>query len=411
MLVWFTLAIGLTVPGQTLGVAVFIDHFIEGLDLSRSSVSAAYLVGTVVGALALLPIGRWVDRVGVSRAMLWVGLAFGGALVATSAVRGIVSLALAFVGIRMLGQGALSLIGQTGIALWFDRRRGLAIGISMTLSAGLMALAPLALTALIGEVGWRWAWVVIGVVIWATVLPIARFVIVDRPSDIGQLPDGRRRSVETEHTPGHSMTVRETLRTPAFWAVAAVSALSACLVTGLIFHQFSILGARGLTRTEVAVVFLPQLLGMLAAGFLFGWLTDRVSTRFLLPITAATLALGLALATTARPGLLAAAYGFTIGIHSGQIRAIVSAVYPRWFGTAHIGAIRGVATSLLVGASAVGPLLLSITYEMFASYRPILLSSSAVCVAVGLIAAAVTPPIARFCAATDVAASADVTQP
>jgi len=391
MLAWFTLAIGLTVPGQTLGVAVFIDHFIEGLDLSRSAVSAAYLVGTVVGAVVLLPIGRWIDRVGVSRAMLWVGVAFGGALVATSAVRGIVTLALAFVGIRMLGQGALSLIGQTGIALWFDRRRGLAIGISMTLSAGLMALAPLALTSLIGAVGWRWAWVVLGIVIWATVLPIARFAIVDRPSDIGQLPDGETPSA-MERASGVSMTARQALRTPAFWAVASVSALSACLVTGLIFHQFSILDARGLTRTEVAVVFLPQLLGMLAAGFLFGWLADRLSSRVLLPTTAVTLAAGLVLATIARPGLLAAVYGFTIGAHSGQVRAIVSALYPRWFGTAHIGAVRGIATSILVGASAIGPLLISISHEQFNSYRPILLSSAAVTAAAGLIAGMVTPP-------------------
>ncbi|MGZ8804899.1 MAG: hypothetical protein ACXWZG_06320, partial [Microbacterium sp.] len=125
MLVWCTLALGLTAPGQTVGVAVFIDDFIAGLGLSRSAVSGAYLVGTVTGALALPFVGRWIDRIGISRAMLVIGAAFGGALIATSAVRGIVTLALAFVGIRMLGQGALSLTGQTGIALWFNRRRGL----------------------------------------------------------------------------------------------------------------------------------------------------------------------------------------------------------------------------------------------------------------------------------------------
>ena len=371
MLVWFTLAIGLTVPGQTLGVAVFIDHFIEGLDLSRSAVSTAYLVGTIAGALALLPIGRWVDRVGVSRAMLWIGLAFGGALVATSAVRGIVTLALAFVGIRMLGQGALSLIGQTGIALWFDRRRGLAIGISMTLSAGLMALAPLALTSLIGAVGWRWAWVVIGVVIWATVLPIARFAIVDRPSDIGQLPDGETPSAVTECASGESMAAGEALRTPAFWAVAAVSALSACLVTGLIFHQFSILGARGLTRTEVAVVFLPQLLGVLIAGFLFGWLADRVSSRVLLPRQPRHWPPVSRSRPSPAPVFSPPSTGSQSECTAARSRAIVSALYPRWFGTAHIGAIRGIATSVLVGASAMGPLLISISHAQFDSYRPI----------------------------------------
>ena len=52
----------LTGPGQTIGVSVFIDHFVDDLDLSRSSVSAAYLVGTLTGSLALPFVGRFVDH-------------------------------------------------------------------------------------------------------------------------------------------------------------------------------------------------------------------------------------------------------------------------------------------------------------------------------------------------------------
>ena len=44
----------LTGPGQTIGVSVFIDHFVTDLGLSRSQVSTAYLIGTLSGA-ALLP--------------------------------------------------------------------------------------------------------------------------------------------------------------------------------------------------------------------------------------------------------------------------------------------------------------------------------------------------------------------
>lgn len=392
MLVWCTLTLGLTAPGQTVGVAVFIDEFISGLGVSRSAVSAVYLLGTLVGAVMLLPVGRWIDRVGVSRSMLVIGTAFGCALVATSAVRGLATLALAFIGIRLLGQGALSLAGQTGIALWFDRRLGLAVAISMTISAGLMAVAPLALTRLIAAVGWREAWMVLGVVIWATVIPIARFAIVDRPSDLGQVPDGRSLSPHTvSRRP--SLTTRQALQTPAFWSVSAISALSSCIGTGLIFHQFSLLAARGLNRTEVAVVFLPQLAGTVIAGFAFGWLSDRISCRLLLPVSAATLVIGLLLATVARPGAVAATYGLVLGLHMGQVRAIAGAIYPRWYGPDHIGAIRGIATSILVGASAVGPLLLSLGLDTFHSYRPILLLAAVTAAAVGVATAIVKPPV------------------
>jgi hypothetical protein len=40
----------LTGPGQTVGVSVFVDHLVADLELSRSAVSAAYLVGTLAGA-------------------------------------------------------------------------------------------------------------------------------------------------------------------------------------------------------------------------------------------------------------------------------------------------------------------------------------------------------------------------
>jgi len=51
----------LTGPGQTVGVSVFVDHFIADLGLSRSQVSTAYLFGTMTGAFAMPLAGRFID--------------------------------------------------------------------------------------------------------------------------------------------------------------------------------------------------------------------------------------------------------------------------------------------------------------------------------------------------------------
>ena len=135
-----TLAISLTLPGQTIGVSPFTDHLIEDLSISATSLSTAYLVGTITGSLAMPSIGRWVDRVGVRKTMLLIATAFSIAIGYMGTVQHLWMLVVGFIGIRMLGQGALSLVGQTSIALWFDEKRGFAFGLSMTASAGLMSL-------------------------------------------------------------------------------------------------------------------------------------------------------------------------------------------------------------------------------------------------------------------------------
>ena len=139
-------------------------------------------------------------------------------------------------------------------------------------------------------------------------------------------------------------------------------------------------------------MFLPQMLGTVAAGFAFGWLSDRLGARVLLPIAAGTLAAALVLATVVDPGPVALLYGLVFGMGMGQIRAISSATYPRWFGTANIAAIMGIATSVMIGASATGPLLLSVGNDTFGSYTPVLLTGAAVTIAVGAATAFVKPP-------------------
>lgn len=89
----------LTAPGQTVGVSVFVDHLVTDLDLSRSSVSAAYLVGTLTGAASMPAAGRFIDRAGLRIAIT----AFGLVLVAMAGVGGIITLTIGFAATRMLG--------------------------------------------------------------------------------------------------------------------------------------------------------------------------------------------------------------------------------------------------------------------------------------------------------------------
>jgi MFS family permease len=381
MVLFASIALALTGPGQTFGVSVFVNPMIEDLGISRTQISTAYLIGTLVGALALPWIGQAIDRFGVRRTMALIGLIFSIMLMSMSLVSGIIGLTAGFIGIRMMGQGALSLVATTAVALWFTRKRGLAMGIVSAAGGMGMTLVPLLGERLIFGLGWRTAWLIEGLVVLVVVVPLAIFAIRNRPSDMGQHVDGDPApSAATDEVWG--VTRREALRTGFFWLVTAAVATTSLLTTAVVFHQIDLLGSRGLTPTEAAGNFVPQTIATVIATLGIGALADRISPRAVLVASMSMMAGGLTLGAFAAPGFLAISFGMLIGASGGSIRVVEATELPRYFGTLHIGAIRGVVTSVAIAGAAVGPVLFSIFHDVTGDYSAVLLSCLIIPIAV-----------------------------
>lgn len=376
IVVFAAIALALTGPGQTYGVSVFVDPMIEDLGISRTQMTTAYLIGTLVGALALPWIGQAIDRFGVRRTMAIIGALFGGLLIGMSLVSNIVGLTAGFIGIRMMGQGALNLTATTAVALWFTRKRGLAMGIVAAAGGVGMTLIPLLSERLIVDIGWRNTWLVEGLAVWVIVLPIALLGIRNRPSDVGQHVDGDS-AADAPPAEVWGVTRKEALRSSFFWLVTIAVATISTITTAVVFHQIDLLGSRGLTPTEAAANFLPQTVATLIATLGIGALADRVSPRIVLITSMAMMAGGLLLATAVTPGLLAIAFGMLIGAAGGAMRVVEATELPRYFGTLHIGAIRGVVTSVGIAGAAVGPVLFSLGHDVTGNYTAVLLASVA----------------------------------
>lgn len=385
-------ALGVTGPGQTAGVSVFVDPMMAALDLTRSQVSSAYLVGTLGGALAMPRIGRMIDERGARATMAVVGALFAVVLAAMAGVVGLVTLTLGFVGIRMFGQGGLSLIATTSVAPWFERRRGLAIGITTAIGSGVIALIPVFSERVIAVTGWRIAWLVLAGVTLLLVLPIAVRGLIDHPTDVGQRADGDPdpHPDDPVPTPAVSFSRAEALRTPIFWVVASAVAATGMIGTGLAFHQIDLLGEQGLTPTQAAGNFIPQTLAALTTTIAVGALIDRLAPRWVLLGSMGLLAGAMFGVPFVAPGWSAIAYGVAVGAAGSSARALEAASFPRIFGLASIGSIRGVVTSISVASTAFGPLALSLGYDLTGSYRQVLLVLLAIPVAVA-VAGFVTP--------------------
>ncbi|MBV7697442.1 MFS transporter [Streptomyces sp. TRM70350] len=387
------LAMAMTAPGQTTGVSVFIDPLIADLGVSRTQVSTAYLTGTLVGACAMPLVGRMIDRYGPRRVIAVVAAVFGAILIALSLVSGLVGLTAGFIGIRMAGQGALGLVATTTVAYWFDKRRGLALGITGAVGTAGISLAPMLIERLVAEYGWRQAWAIEGIAVWAVVLPLALFGIRNRPADVGQHVDGIAPEADTDpDAPLTGWPLRKALRTSIFWAVAACLAASSMLTTGLNFHQVALLGERGLTPAEAAANFLPQTAAALLATLAVGALIDRLPPKAVLAAAMAILACGVLSARLVSPGWTAIGYGILLGTSGGLLRVVESATLPRYFGTAHLGAIRGSAHTVTIAASAFGPLAVSVGHDLTGHYGPAVIALTAVPALAALAVLLARPP-------------------
>lgn len=374
-------------------MSVFVDHFIEDLGIGRSQISIAYLIGTLVASLGLPLVGRRIDSVGVRRAMTVTAIAFGGALVAMAGVQGFVTLTIGFFAIRLTGQGSLTLVSAVAVTHWFDARRGRALGIFGTAVAILMALVPIGLNLVIEAYSWRVAWIVSALIIWLVVLPIARFGMIDKPADVGQVPDGIEpdRRNETSALPPPSVTRSEAIRTVRFWILVGSAATVGLFTTALNFHQISMLGEAGLTATAAAVMFLPQVVGAAVAGLFFGFLADRMTGRSLIPIVMSLLAIAMTLTLVLSPGWTVVMYAIFLGAAAGASRTVGTTLLPRWFGVTHIGAIQGTAALISVAATAIGPVLLSASRALTGGYGSAAAALALVPIAVGLIATTLRP--------------------
>ena len=374
-----TLGMAATLPGQTAGVSLFIDAFIEDLGLSRSAVSWFYTVATVLGSLSLPLVGRLVDRFGPRRMAVAIIACFAVSCIGMNWVSGWIGVFVGFVCLRGFGQGALSLVNNHAVNLWFERRRGLAVGILGLGMAGATALFPPLIDEGIQSYGWQTTYLLMGGLLAITMLPLGALLYRDAPEDYGLSSDPEpatdsttEPTVSTEDTAVHGLDPGTAYRTWTFWLFTVAGVCTAGLGTGLLFHHFSILEEVGVGRDLAAQVFIP--LGVVTAVFNVGtgWLVDRYPPRFLLGCQLALFGAMMGLLPAANTTIEVWVYGGVFGITQGMQQALLGSAYAYYFGRLHHGTIRGLANTVFIGGTAIGPAVLALGPAFMDGFAPIL---------------------------------------
>ncbi len=387
--IWFvsTLGIIMSIPGQTMGMAVFTDHFINAFGLSRTELSIAYFIGTLGSSLFLTRAGRFYDRAGarINIVAASIGLSLCLVFIAlidyfSNFLLGFVSISstlvvfplivLGYFGVRFCGQGVLTSASRNVLLVWFEKRRGLVSGARTVFVTLGFSLAPPLLAFLIHVNGWRSALFALAIIVGIGFSFIALVFVRNSPEVCDLLPDGENPAGRKEPVrPVADKTIATARQSPVFWVYSLSLALYSLFGTALIFHIVSIFNAAGRTAEQAFGYFFPLALVSVCTNLLGSWLSDRWPLKRLLLIKQTAFIAGvcglLHLQQDWGYWLLIAGFGTCSGLWG----VLSNLAYIRFFGRLYLGEISGLGMTLTVIGSAMGPVMFSVGKDISGSYN------------------------------------------
>lgn len=374
---WVIVAVGIVV-GFVSGavwnpnVSVFVKPVSEELGWTRAMVSGAVTVGAISGGLLGAVLGPVIDKRGARLVLTSATIVLGTCLVALSQARSIPHFYLGFGIARMVATGAITLAVSVAISNWFVSRRGRAMAITLLGERSGSALLPLLSQHLVLTRGWRTGWLSLGLLAWAlAIVPCALFMR-RRPEDMGLRPDGRPeppRAKPEESAPESTWTVKEAVRTRAFWLIVLACSQVFMVIGGVNLHQLPYMTDVGISPTvAVGAVSLASVVAA-AATLLWGLLSERFSVRYCLSFVFFSLAASLVLLMAIKSVAMAYAYAVLWGLSLGGVGVLVQLVWPHYYGRLSLGTIRGITWPVQMAANSVGPLLAGWIYDTVGSYQ------------------------------------------
>lgn len=275
-----------------------------------------------------------------------------------------------------LGQGSMPVNGTLLVAQWFVRYRGRAMAIMGIGAAASNAVFPPVSQQLIEMFGWRETYMILGVVVWVLILPLAIFVVRNRPEDRGELPDGADELPHAEQQADASGAEPESasaLKTVFFWVTALSLAVPSLVTTAFVFHQISILTSFGLSPGMAAGIFIPFSITATIASFAGGYLVDRFNPIRVFTGNMALLTVAILVLVMVSNPILGFLYAGLLGLFQGVQQIIMNTTWAYYYGRRGLGKVQGAGQMSGIAASAIGPLPLAALHGFFGNFQPAIL--------------------------------------
>ncbi|MFC1861787.1 MFS transporter [Chloroflexota bacterium] len=388
---WMVLAAGMLnfLAGGVFiyGKTVFFNPIRKTFGWNYAATSVAYSLQRFEQGIFGPVAGFLLDRVGARKLMIAGWFVAGLGFILMSRINSLWEFYGSFLVLAIGMSFGAYLVPDATIANWFIKKRSRAMTLVKTGSGIGTVLVPL-LVLSITQFGWRQTEVFIGLLLWVLAVPLSSFMR-HRPEQYGYLPDGKTRAEIDESTnapnPGSSseiakpdsissstsLTVKEAMRTRAFWLIALAFASQHIGTSAVMVHIVPYLESVGIATTIAATAVTGMGLTSLIGRIGFGTLGDFFRKRYLIAIALTFQTAGIFLfsfinmdrAWLIIPFLLiyATGYGATI-----PLRVPLQADY---FGTRHFGSIIGLMLTISMSAAIASPIIAGWIFDITGGYQ------------------------------------------
>ena len=403
---WWIVAAGFGT--QTLNGALLFHAFgtyvvllQDDFGWSRTALAGAFAMQRVESGL-LGPLQGWmIDTWGPRRVMVVGMVIFGIGFIMLSRIESLPGFYLAFLVIA-IGSSLGTHFGVTvAVVHWFQRHRAMALALLMTGTAAGGLMQPIVVPAM-EEFGWRSAAFVSGLIVIVAGVPLA-LMVRHRPEDHGYRVDGGPPPEEAgathTATPEVSFTVRQALRTRAFWFLAIGHGMAA-LVIGSIFVHFQVYSndSLGFSLSAGAFVILLMTVTTVVGQLGGGYLADRTNKRLTIVFALLGQAISLVVLALASSYWMLIVFAIFAGVGWGARVPAMQAMRAEYFGGKAFGTIMGFSSLVVMFGMILGPLFAGFVYDVTGSYRGafMVLSGAALVGAVFFwLAVRPAPPVAQ----------------
>ncbi len=385
--------------------SLFQRYVVADLGITVSQYNLGVTIGSLTGILGSLLIGPLIDKRSARVVTTGVICVAGLVLFLYSTMTALWQLYVyRFIAGFIIVAGTRLLVSVL-ITNWFNKKQGFALALALAGSGlGGAILSPI-ITALIGSLGWRGAYVTLGIICVVLTLPIVIPFFASKPADKGLEPYGGANYVETDAKGDVKAATedeqelekigwKELRRSAPFWVMVAgfvmMGLVNGCILTNQVSNMTSItvngveIVTGGHTPEWASLVLSVNLVTVIFAKLLTGFLYDRfgIGVATALGTVACVVAcVGLCFpATDIGPYVGGIAYGF--GTCMGTVAPPV--VVARAFGKRDLGKINGIVVGFQLLGGAVGTVVSGVVFDACLSFQPVWIGCMACSILMGL---------------------------
>jgi MFS family permease len=367
--------------GANRTFGVFLSPLTQDFGWSRTGISGAFTLCLVVVGFLSVAAGQLNDRIGPRRLIVACSFFMGGGFLLCSRLDTLWHLYLFFGVFTGIGMSGVWAPMQSTVVRWFVRHRSLMTGIlSAGPTAGIVFMPPL-MTWLIGRVGWRISFALLGGFTLFN-LSAAAFFLKRDPEQIGASPLGIDEKTGTRaELQNRGLSLSEAFRTRSFWFLNLICLCDSLLVNVVIVHIVPHVITLGIDPLRAATVLSLAAGVSIPARIAMGHLADRIGNRQVLSLCLAMSVIAFAVLPFARGMMSLSVFAILYGIGLWTTGAVMSPLVADLFGLKAHGSIFSCTVFSGTLGGGLGPFAAGALFDLAGTYQAGLL----VCLAVGIV--------------------------